>query len=172
MKNWGFRVELACALLLALVLLIVAFSANSAGVMTVMVGGGGGGPLITTSLTAGSNVSSGNGEIGFCSNSVDCGDSSLGSLSVSAIPGGYTVIGIIDIVVSGSVAHAEVVVSGFSAEPAQNWLTSVIFNGQTYGGANASSYSYSSGTATWQWGTATGWAFVSSDVYPGVVGYQ
>jgi len=45
-------------------------------------------------------------------------------------------------------------IAGFNANPAASWLASVSCRGNTRTGASAT-YTYSSGTATWQWNSPT-----------------
>lgn len=156
------------------VLVILAFLARAAfasGLTNILLGQGSSYRTLSTTITAGSTLVSGTGYTGYCSNATDCGSASLGSISTSSIPGGYTIIGIDAEYASAVFQHALVVISGFSSSPGASWLGTVTFNSVNYVGSNAT-YSYSSGTATWTWTSGTGWAFVGSDVYPGSVQYQ
>jgi hypothetical protein len=73
-----------------------------------------------------------------------------GSYSPTGLTGGKTVIGISELTVCG--AATGLGISGFSADPGSNWLTSITCNGATLvPGAPGFSYSYNSGTANWMW---------------------
>lgn len=117
------------------------------------------------SVTAGSNVVSGSGEIGYASGG-------LGSITGASLSGGYTITQVIDTESSGSIISCSLVVSGFSANPNRGWIGSATFNGVSFLASAASSYSYSSGVATWTWSTSSGWGFASGSTYPGTVSYQ
>lgn len=84
----------------------------------------------------------------------------VGSYSPTGLTGGEIVQTILDadIVSADSCTDVEVIthtssliVSGFSIDPGQTWVTSITCNGVEKTGASASSFSYSSGTATWHW---------------------
>lgn len=78
-----------------------------------------------------------------------------GSYSPTELTGGKTVADLYD---HESVGHGICVfpkgssftVSGFSADPGATWLSSVTCNGVT-NSESASTYIYSSGSASWQW---------------------
>lgn len=117
------------------------------------------------SVTAGSNVVSGSGEIGYASGG-------LGSISGASLSGGYTITQVIDTESGGSIISCSLVVSGFSANPNRGWIGSATFNGVSFLASAVSSYSYSSGVATWTWSTSSGWGFSNGSTYPGTVSYQ
>lgn len=117
---------------------------------------------LSTTLTAGTNVSGGYGLNGYESGVI-------GSLSVSTISG-YTIGEITDVVSAGVVTGSGVYISGFASNPGSSWLNSVTFNGHTYPTSSAM-YSYGSGTATWTWSTSTGFGFASPNAYPGTLTY-
>ena len=85
----------------------------------------------------------------------------FGSLvSVSGLPSGVTISLLEDVRTICAFA-----LSGLSADPGQDSLSSITCNGATFSGSSASSYSYNSGTAEWQWAGSFG--FVSGDQYSG-----
>lgn len=163
--NPWFWAELLTVAIVLRLLAVVAFisDARASGVTNMLLGAGGY-PILYTTLTAGSNVVSGNGEVGYISGTI-------GSMSATGLVGGYTVTAVYDLVVSGSVTQEVVKINGFSSSPGGSWLGKVIFNSQTFVGS-AATYSYSTGTATWTWGTAGGFGFTNTDVYPGTVTYR
>ena len=85
----------------------------------------------------------------------------FGSLvSVSGLPSGVTISLLEDVRTICAFA-----LSGLSADPGQDSLSSITCNGATFSGSSASSYNYNSGTAEWQWAGSFG--FVSGDQYSG-----
>jgi hypothetical protein len=77
----------------------------------------------------------------------------LGSYSPTGLSGGETIANIVD---SGSCSGSEfstVGIAGFSANPGQDWLTSITCNGVTKSGSSAT-YSFSNQFATWVWTTS------------------
>jgi len=82
---------------------------------------------------------------------------SFGSYSPSGLTGGKTAIEIWDSFFFGSQCGTEhnsvLVISGFSVDPGQDWVTSITCNGVTNDGSGASSYTYTSstGSALWTW---------------------
>jgi hypothetical protein len=84
-------------------------------------------------------------------------NSTLGSYSPNSLTGGKTVVALEDLDTGGTSAcsnvakNSIVTVSGFSIDPGQAWITSVTCNGIVKTGVSASSFSYSSGTASWTW---------------------
>lgn len=168
---WFWAELLTVAIVLRLLAALAFISDARASGVTNMLLGAGGYPILYTTLTAGTNVVSGNGEIGYCVTSTGICSSNFGSMSSTSLVGGYTVTGIYDLVVDGSVTQEVVKINGFSSSPGGSWLGKVIFNSQTFVGS-AATYSYSTGTATWTWGTAGGWGFTSTDAYPGTITYQ
>lgn len=86
--------------------------------------------------------------------------SAFGSYSPTGLTGGETVDNIIDFnpyCGGGSWVR----ISGFSANPGKNWLTSVTCGGVTETAGNATSYFYgSAGDAEWLWPTDFGFAFM------------
>lgn len=88
------------------------------------------------------------------------GSPGIGSYSPTGLTGGKTVAGLFAFVVGPSCTGTltgDLLLSGFSSDPGQSWLTSVACNGTTKTGATAT-YSYSSGSAQWSW-SATSWGF-------------
>lgn len=76
----------------------------------------------------------------------------FGSYSPTGLTGGKTVDEIDDTTAcSGTYLDSLVLISGFSADPGKTWLTSVTCNGVTNDSSSASSYTYTSGEATWEW---------------------
>lgn len=147
----GFAAELSAAAALLVLLALLAWWANARATgVTNMLLGAGGNQLLST-LTAGTNVSSGTGFVGYCTVTDFTGcASSIGSLSASSIPGGYTIRGIVDVYASSSYTGSELAVSGFSASPGASWITRLVCNGVGKVGSTAT-YNYSTGTATWVW---------------------
>ncbi len=72
--------------------------------------------------------------------------------SVSGLPAGITV-SLIEDVKTTVVAFA---LSGFSSDPTQSSLASLVCNGVTLEISGVTAYSYNSGTAEWQWGATLG----------------
>jgi hypothetical protein len=146
-----------CRFLALICVWCMALTAQASGVLNMLLGQG---HIFQTSVTAGSNVVSGNGSIGYISGTI-------GSISSASIQG-YTIQAVSDTYVMGSgTITTRISISGFSAEPAQGWFVSATFNGNTFTTATAASYTYSAGTATWDWASSTGFGFVNTDVYPG-----
>ena len=56
----------------------------------------------------------------------------------------------------GSIHASGLAISGFAIDPGQAWITSITCNGVAKAGTAASSFSYSSGTATWNWSSDFG----------------
>jgi len=82
--------------------------------------------------------------------------SGFGSLSpAGSLTGGMT-LGSFDDITGGSGSTGEVSVTGFSSDPGQGWLWSATALGVTRLGSSATTYQYSSGTATWIF---PGWGF-------------
>lgn len=75
------------------------------------------------------------------------------SLSPAQLSGGKTITNFIDLKVPPAFAFLQTVlaISGFSADPTKTWLVSATAGSSNRTGANASSYSYSGGLATWIW---------------------
>lgn len=168
-NSWFWAELLTVAIVLRLLAVVAFISDARASGITNMLLGAGGASLLSTTLTAGSNVVTGNGEVGYCvTPSGVCGGSSIGSISVSSIPGGYTIEAIDDVHLSGTVVP-KVVITGFSANPGASWLNKVTFNSQTFMGS-AATFSYATGTGTWAW--SGGFGFTNTDVYPGTITYQ
>jgi Zn-dependent metalloprotease len=84
-----------------------------------------------------------------------------GSYSPTALTGGRTLAEFDDIGACsgpcGTLTNGVVVVSGFSSDPGAGWLSSVTANGVTKLNS-AAAYSYSSGSATWSWGSVFGFS--------------
>lgn len=78
---------------------------------------------------------------------------SIGSYSPTGLTGGKTVADLFDAWAGSTcgLGSGYLFVSGFSSNPGQSWLTSVTCNEVARTGAMASSYSYASGTAEWNW---------------------
>ncbi len=95
----------------------------------------------------------------------------IGSITPAKTSDGYP-IAVLDnySICSGLKGHpcaqySNLQVSGFQANPGQGWLSSLAANGKTLTGASAS-YSYSAGTASWNWvGTSYVFNFLSGDKY-------
>lgn len=169
-RDFRFAAELAAAAALLALLLVLALAtrARATGVTNMLLGNGSN-SLLTT-LTAGSEGTPPNIIIGYCTTASGSGcTATVGSMTTTSIPGGYTILAIDDAEVSGSFTYW-VVIDGFSASPGAGWLGGVTFNGVTYFGS-AATFGYSSGTATWKWTSGSGWGFVNTDVYPGTVQY-
>lgn len=167
-KDLWFLGELAAAAVILALLLLLAIVANAraSGVVNMLLGAGGNGPYnISASLTAGSNVVSGTGDVGYISGSI-------GSFSPTALSGNNAVYQLNDVLSSSTVIDAQLEISGFSSEPNQGWLGNVTCNGETYNGTNASSFTYTSGTADWVWGTSTAWALTNGSNYSCTVVYN
>ena len=86
------------------------------------------------------------------------GSSQYGTYSPTTLTGGYTVAQLMDIGVSGvtcdGIGNSYFAVSGFSSNPGSSWLTSVNCEGVEQFASDAT-FSYSSGTATWEWPNST-----------------
>lgn len=76
-----------------------------------------------------------------------------GSYSPTGLTGGETVIDLFDYFSCGT--RSELVISGFSANPGQSWLSSVKCGSVTNTGSSATYY-YGSGDASWVWSTRFG----------------
>jgi hypothetical protein len=72
-----------------------------------------------------------------------------GSATNTTLPGGYTINGLDDSDASGQLGSS-FGITGFSSNPGQNYIASVVANGVTRD-SSAATYSYSSGLATWSW---------------------
>lgn len=79
--------------------------------------------------------------------------SGAGSMSSTTVGDGQTVVAWYDSLLAGSV----LVISGFAADPGQDWFTTATYDGTSKSAASAS-YNYSAGTATWSWGSVFGFA--------------
>lgn len=99
-------------------------------------------------------------ELNFCFSGYSSGSPGLGSYSPTGLTGDETIKEIED----ANLVSAEsctmvlvesqtsiLIVSGFSIDPGQAWVTSITCNGLEKTGASAANYSYSSGSATWSW---------------------
>jgi hypothetical protein len=75
----------------------------------------------------------------------------MGSFSPATLTGGYTVASFFETIAYYSLQSRTLVIQGFTADPGADWLIALTTRGQTMSGATASSYSYGSGGATWQW---------------------
>lgn len=75
-----------------------------------------------------------------------------GSYSPTGLTGGPSVSGLQDFG-CGAVSSQVMILS--ASDPGATWLTSVTCNGVTRLGSAATTYSYSSGKATWTWSGAT-----------------
>lgn len=84
---------------------------------------------------------------------------SKGSYSPTTLTGGNTVAGVIDFNVCAT--GSELQVSGYSSNPGASWLSSITCNG-VENKESAASFSYTSGTATWQWSDNFGFATTGS----------
>jgi hypothetical protein len=131
------------------------------GALDVLLGSGRSYVSLSTTVTAGDNLSGGNGSIGFI-------NGTIGSLSTSAAGAG-TIVNISDLYTSSVNDGAKIFISGFSSDPGQAFLGQATFHSVTLQGS-AAFYSYSSGTAAWEW--ATPWNFANAGVYPGTVQHQ
>jgi hypothetical protein len=80
----------------------------------------------------------------------------FGSVTPSPInpPIGGQLLSLVD--VSG--ATSTLSIDGFSSDPGQSSITSVVSNSVTKTSAGVSSYSYAGGVATWNWATAFGFS--------------
>jgi hypothetical protein len=80
-----------------------------------------------------------------------------GSMSPATTTNGYTYQAFFDgsysIQAGEGYKNTKLVISGFTADPGQAWLTSAGPNGSTLLGSAASNYTYSAGTSTWVWTT-------------------
>lgn len=151
--------------------LVLASPSSATGIENILLGAGNKYySNLSTTITVGEYINDSNGFAGYCASSIVC-SVAIGSISVSAIPGGYTIESVEEIIESGVIISARVIVSGFSASPGGTWLGTVTFNSNTFSGS-AASYSYSAGVATWTWSTSTGWAWSDGDEYVGTVGYH
>lgn len=164
--DWGFLTELAFAGLL--IAIAFASDARAGGVANILLGSGGNNSLSTT-ITVGEYINDTDGFVGYCAISEVC-DAEIGTISVSAIPGGYTIESVEELVESGVIVSARVIIGGFSSSPGAPWLGAVTFNSNTFSGSSAE-YSYAAGVATWSWPTSAGWAWADGDEYAGTVGY-
>jgi YD repeat-containing protein len=94
----------------------------------------------------------------------------IGSYASTVLTGGKTVHDLYDFAICSSVSqppncpfsgittitqYGELDISGFTASPGIDWLTSVTVGSVTRTGASAT-YSYAGGTATWKWSGASG----------------
>jgi len=84
---------------------------------------------------------------------------SFGSYSPTGLTGGNTVTAVYDEIVfptCGGGAGSSLAVSGFSSNPGSTWLTSITCNGVTNNESSKTFFSYSSGVASWFWGSQFG----------------
>lgn len=128
--------------------------------------------LITfdTTVTAGEIVDSPDTATGYV-------NGQIGSVTESNITGSVDVNEISDLYTpdEGNQHTTSLTVSGFGANPGQNWLYSITFNGVTLF-ASDSSYGFvvtSENLAEWEWTAAQGapLGFVDDGVYPGTIVY-
>ena len=96
-------------------------------------------------------------EVGFCASSAGCQWGVAGSINQSATADGYTFQAFVDLPGTakqgGTYFRTGLSLSGFSADPGQNWLVSAVVNGLTFTGAAAKTYTYANGQAWWYWQT-------------------
>jgi hypothetical protein len=91
------------------------------------------------------------------------GTFSTGSYSPTGLTGGKTVITLYD---SGTCTYTSstLTVNGFALDPGHLWATSVTCNGVTKQTSTAS-FTYTSGSATWTWGSTFGFnALVGTNI--------
>jgi YD repeat-containing protein len=74
----------------------------------------------------------------------------FGSVSPSTLTGGKTILQLMDAYNGPPFIYTQLIISGFTSDPGQSWLTSVTANGVTRSGASAA-YSYANGSAQWDW---------------------
>ena len=93
----------------------------------------------------------------------------IGSWSVTSgtIPNGGSIQTLYDALIGSkapSTAGVVLSITDLSADPGQDWFTTVVSNGVSLS-ASAATYSYSSGVATWNW-SSTSFGFSSGTTYP------
>ena len=93
----------------------------------------------------------------------------IGSWSVTSgtIPNGGSIQTLYDALIGSKAPYTAGVVlsiTDLSADPGQDWFTTVVSNGVSLS-ASAATYSYSSGVATWNW-SSTSFGFSSGTTYP------
>lgn len=128
------------------------------GIMMALLGTTGGPTeILNTTLTIGTSVGGGIGYRGFNSSAM-AGNSptTWGSLTSASTSDGYTVISVYDYRDTSTPEYIAVIsISGFGADPGQSYLYSVTANSVTNLGVDATAYTYSTGTAIWEWGAGT-----------------
>ncbi len=78
-----------------------------------------------------------------------------GTISSNKTWDGYTILEFCDYIAGGKVgAYQRTIlkIGGFTGDPGKSWLNNAQVNGVTFIGSSASTYSYSSGSATWTFG--------------------
>ena len=87
-----------------------------------------------------------------------------GSYSPAGLTGGEAVYALIDTIYTHCSGFSALVVSGFTSNPGQSWLTSTACHGVTNSGSSAYLFQYdsTSHTATWYWTTLFGLTSLST----------
>lgn len=107
-------------------------------------------------------ITAGNGatnslEVGFCAATAGCQWGAAGSIGQAATADGYTFEAFVDLPGTAKMGltylRTGLSLSGFTADPGQNWLVSATVNGVAFTGSAAKSYTYSNGHAWWFWQT-------------------
>lgn len=94
------------------------------------------------------------------------GTGAFGSYSPAGLTGGNTVINAISDIVPincNTPPFSTLVVSGFSSNPGSGWLSSITCNGVNNTGSSAS-FSYTNGTAAWNWDPSKQFGFGSKPI--------
>lgn len=103
------------------------------------------------------------------------GSSPLGS-GTNLTYGANTIAQLSDDTETDGYQGAVLSISGFSSDPGAGWFVNVVANGKTHVPSGSDfSYSYTSGTATWQWklfGSGGDWfGFSSGSTYPVMINF-
>lgn len=122
-------------------------------------------PILVLAATDSATLKVG-GTTGVCLGSLFFADKgynsgTFGSYSPNGLTGGKTVTAVYDLS-CGAVKSSHLVIAGFSTDPGQTWLTSVTCNGITNSSTSASSYGFSSGSASWAWTSQFGFASIAN----------
>lgn len=123
------------------------------GILTAFLGGGALVALNTTLTIGTATAGAGLNVRGFSSRVLPAySPTTFGSLGSATLSDGRTCVSVYDDRDTVTPLYAPVLsISGFASNPGQGYLYDVTSNGITKLGSNASAYTYSSGTATWEW---------------------
>jgi len=152
----------------------MSFAARSLGYLG---SGGGGSPttVLSTTLTIGTATAGAGQNLRGFTSTVIAGyiPTTFGSLASAAVTGGRTCTACYDDRDTGIPEYSAVLkISGFASDPGRTYLYDVTANGVTKTETTATLYSYSAGTALWEWTnttTAVLFGFLTSGTTPLVI---